>query len=119
MFNYSRIAATALRLIANFGQAITITSRAQGAYTASTSSYAVTETTQTTRGVIDQYKSREIDGTLIQVGDSKLIIAAQGLTAPTINDTVTLADSSKLTIKNIDPISPAGTPIIYICQVRR
>lgn len=119
MFNYSRIAATALKLIADFGQVVTITSRAQGAYTASTSSYAVTETTQTTRGVIDQYKAREIDGTLVQVGDSKLIVAAQGLTAPTINNTVTLANSSKLTIKSIDPISPAGIPIIYICQVRR
>lgn len=118
-YNYANIAATALRLIARFGQAVTITSRVQGTYNAATSAATVTETTQTTRGVLDQYKWREIDGSLIKAGDIKLIIAAKGLSAPAINDSVTLADGSKLTIKNVDVLSPGAIPIIYICQVRR
>lgn len=118
-YNYANIAATALRLIARFGQAVTITSRVQGTYNAATSAATVTETTQTTRGVLDQYKWREIDGSLVKAGDLKLIVAAKGLSAPAINDSATLADGSKLTIKNIEVVSPGATPIIYICQVRR
>lgn len=118
-YNYANIAATALRMIVRFGQAVTITSRVQGAYNAATSAATVTETTQSTRGVLDQYKWREIDGSLVKAGDIKLIIAAKGLSAPAINDTVALADGLKLTIKNVEVVSPGATPIIYICQVRR
>lgn len=118
-FNYDRIAKIAQKQIERFGQAVTITRRVQGSYNTTTSVAPVTETTQTTKGVTDVYKFKEVDGSLIQVGDIKVILSAQNITAPTVNDKITLLDGTVWVVKTVDPISPGGVPIVYTCQLRK
>lgn len=118
-FNYDKIAKLAQKKIDQFGQTITVTHVTQGAYNVATSTAAVTETTRTTRCVIDMYSIKEIDGNLVQVGDIKAILSAWGVTTPTINDKITLSDGTVYTVRAVDPLSPGGVPIIYTCQLRK
>jgi hypothetical protein len=119
-------AARMLNTIANGGkgQAVTITRQSAGAYDPATGTAAITTTTQSGTGVELDYTIRELDSTLIQQGDKKLLLsplnaAGAALTKPEIDDTVTLADSSVWTIKNNRPLSPAGTVILFELQLRR
>ena len=106
------------------GQTATITRRTSGAYDVSTGAAAVTTTTQAGSGVEVEYKQRDIDGTMVLEGDRKFFLsplntAGAVLTAPAMDDTVTLSDSSVWTIKAVDTLSPAGTAILYVLQLRR
>lgn len=116
---YDRISKTALKVIKKYGQVVTITRRTQGAYNPATSTAPVTETTETGRGVVYDYKDAEVDGTMVQRGDSKLLLSSIGITKPTVNDVATLANGDKFTILDVDVVSPAGTDVVYICQIRR
>lgn len=116
---YDRISKTALKVIKKYGQVVTITRRTQGAYNPATSTAPVTETTETARGVVYDYEANEIDGTMVQRSDSKLLLSSIGITKPTVNDTATLANGDKFTIMNVDSVSPAGADVVYICQIRQ
>jgi hypothetical protein len=118
-FNYDRIAKLAQKQIERFGQTVTIARRVQGSYNTVTSAATVTETTQTAKGVTDVYNLKEVDGNLVQTGDIKVILSALGITAPTVNDKVTLLDGTIWVVKGVDPVSPGGVPIIYTCQLRK
>lgn len=121
-FNYSRIANIALTQITRFGQSVTITRKLSGSGVYNTNTGTVTkpdDEIETGTAIVDTYKSSEIDGTLIQVGDVKLILAAIGITEPTINDKITLADGVMFSIKKVEPLSPSGSPVIYTCQLRK
>ena len=62
-------------------------------------------------------------GDSIIEGDQQFLLSALTstgtvLTAPHVNDTVTLADGNVVTIIALDPLTPAGTSILYDCVVR-
>lgn len=122
---YADMAATAADLIAEFGQPVTLTRSVPGTYnTATATNGAPQVTTQSCLAVEDAYKAREIDGTLIRVGDKKLILSPQtsagaSVTAPQTGDTVTFADTSVWTVKAVEPLSPGGTALIYTLQLRQ
>lgn len=114
---------TADRQIAAKGQAVTITRRATGSYDPSTGAAAITTTTQAGKGVILPLGAyAKVAGNVVE-GDRQLLLSAlkadgSVLTAPVVDDSVTLADSSVVTITAVDPLSPAGLAIIYDCVVR-
>lgn len=119
-FNYARLAKITLDQIRRFGQKVTITRKVQGSYNASTSSRTITTSTQTNvDAVVEEYKQREIDGTMIQAGDIKMHLPALGVNQPSNNDVITTADSTSYTIKNVNVISPSGSPIMYTLQLRK
>lgn len=120
LFNYRRILDTALKMVARFGQPITITRRIEGAYNPSTSSVPITESTQSgIVGLFDNYKTKEIDGSLIKMGDVKMIVPGKGLIEPQAEDTLTDKNGTKWTIKDFDVIRPAGDPLLYTFQLRK
>lgn len=119
MTEYTRSIATALRLITKKGQAVTITYRSGGSYNQATGGLTVTETTATAYGVVTQYSNSDIDGELIRQGDLMLIVAASGVTKPSVDDDVTLADSTEYTIKSVTDVSPANESVIYRLQLRK
>ncbi|MFP5078307.1 hypothetical protein ACLE20_13445 [Rhizobium sp. YIM 134829] len=113
---YARLQATAERLIAKFGQSGTLTRSAkpdavEGGEPVGTP-YTVTLVPMT-------YEAREIDGTLIKVGDVKLYLSAVGLPIdPKPGDLVT-ANGKTFRIVNGDPNRYDGvTPVVHICQAR-
>lgn len=110
--------------IAAKGQTVTLTRRASGAYNTATGTAAITTTTQTGKGVILPLGGyRKGDG-MIVAGDEMLLLsgldsAGVALTEPGVNDLVTDANSGVYTLIAVDPLRPAGLPIIYQCVVRR
>lgn len=122
---YSEMADTAAELLAEFGQAVTLTESTPGTYDPAQSKPAAPDvTTQTAVGVVREYSSRSIDGTLIQAGDRLLIVgpkttAGQALSEPTVESTLTLADGSVWTVKRVEAMNPAGTALAYRLQLRQ
>ena len=106
------------------GQAITLTRQSTGTYNPATGTNAVTTSTQNCTGVVIEYDAKAIDGDLVRMGDKKLLLsplntAGTAITAPVPDEsTVTLADASVWTVKNVDTLDPAGTAILYTLQIR-
>lgn len=116
--NYTALADKAQTLIKSKGQTITFTrggaieiDPATGEETGSVAQ------TLTADGVLLNYKKSEIDGSVIQQGDAKIIMAAQGFT-PVIGDTVD-ANGLLWRVMDVMPLSPAAVDVIYTLQVRK
>lgn len=63
-------------------------------------------------------------GSLIVEGDQQLLLSAVNtagvqITAPQVNGSITDANANTWTIIAVDPLNPAGTPVLYDCVVRR
>lgn len=122
---YDDMAGTAGDLIAEFGQAVTLTHSAPGTYdTATGTTSDPTVTTQACRGVEEFYSAPSITGTLIQAGDKKLLLsplneAGAAITPPVAEDTITFADGVVWTVKDPGPLSPGGTPVMFTLQLRK
>lgn len=121
---YNRMAATALRLIAQFGQPVTLRDVSQGGYdpvSGETTPGAATE--QVGSCILQDYSLQEsgaanMAGSDIRQNDKKILIAAQGLTPPTLSTQI-IADGEAWTAVNIKEINPAGVPLVYEIQGRR
>ena len=116
-FDYAKMAATAGRLLERFGKTVTITRTTGGTYDPVTG--AATPGTPETfepKGILTKYPDNLIDGTRIQMSDRKLIL--DDTVMPTMDDKPTI-QGEEWTIKDIETVSPAGTPLIYFVQVRR
>jgi hypothetical protein len=74
-----------------------------------------TPTTFTVRGVFINYEAANIDGTLIRMGDRRLLVVPRGSTTePAIGDVV---DGMKLV--DVRTYAPSGVAIAWACQARK
>ena len=114
MFNYAKSAATARRLIANFGQSMTLSKEVYDIDTG----LLVSATDTIDKGVILPYKNGVISasGGLIKASDQKVLICINAIPAPT--DRLTVGDNI-YSIVNVQAIEPAGINVLYIMQVRK
>jgi hypothetical protein len=117
-FDYTNSNATATRLLAKFGRSVTHTIRTAGTYDPATGLITVTETTQSATAALFDYGTKDIDGTLIVMGDKRALIAANITTMPKPDDTLTVG-SVVWTIKQVNELNPAGTSVMYEAQVRK
>ncbi|MCK5605393.1 hypothetical protein KAR91_26110 [Candidatus Pacearchaeota archaeon] len=121
---YSRMQSTSNKLLLGKGQAVTLTKVVPGVYDPATGAVINTETTQTGTGAVVDWNDNQIDGTLIKTGDKLLLLsplntAGAALTAPEIGDKITDAASVVYTLVGpLSTISPAGTPVLYKCNMR-
>jgi len=118
---YDRMAATALRLIARYGQPVQIIDTKPGEYDPDTGTAGpgiVIE--QTAQGILLDFTGQEFqNNSLIKQGDKKLKIAAQGLEwAPNLLNKVFVQDRTWSIVPPLKEINPAGTPLLYELQVR-
>ena len=68
--------------------------------------------------VVTEFRAQEIDGTLIQSGDRRYLVAAEGLTiTPTVKDLI-VDGTAILETVSVQRVSPAGTPVIYKVHAR-
>ena len=124
---YTNLQNTANTLLIGKGQTVTLTTIVAGDYNETTGSVTNTETTQTGTGVLLEYNERKegihnAKDSLIEAGDKKLLLsplttAGAELTAPQVNDKATV-DGTVYTITQVKPLSPAGTPVLYECNLR-
>jgi hypothetical protein len=67
------------------------------------------------RGVFINYEDGSVDGTVVQRGDRRLLVAAQGAgDTPAVGDFV-----EGLRVLDVRTIAPNGVPIAWACQVRK
>ena len=68
----------------------------------------------------EPYSVAYINGTTIQAGDVKVMVAAQGLSPlPAPSDRVVLFDGNEFTIEGIETIMSGESVAAYILQLRR
>lgn len=117
-FNYASKATLADNKLDYFGQSVLITNKVKGVYDPATGTVPQTITTQNGIAAIFDRGSKEIDGTIIEKGDKKMLLSAVDITKPQINDTV-LVGSVSYTIKEpLIEINPAGTVVMYKLNLR-
>ncbi|WP_323150705.1 hypothetical protein [Pseudomonas glycinae] len=118
---YDRTAATALRLITQFGQPVTIRATTVGEYDPEAGSAPLDSTKeQTAQGILLDFTGQEFqNNSLIKQGDKKLKIAAQGLEwVPDLLNKVIIQGRTWSIVPPLNEVNPAGTPILYELQVR-
>ncbi|MGP5236855.1 hypothetical protein [Pseudomonas helleri] len=125
---YDRMAATALRLIAQYGQAATLTYTPEvdpDDYDPVTGTGpVVVPVSQAGQLILLDYTAAEsgvinASGSLVQQGDKKIMLAAKGLAWPPTMTTTILVDGLTWTIVNIKSTNPAGTPLVFELHGRR
>lgn len=124
-FDYSTIAATGLRLISEYGKSITV-KRVNRVFDTDkpwkkdTSSAAEQpDTDHTVMGVIADFNHREVDGEIIQTGDRRLLVAAQGLAFEFDLRDLIVDGSDQWRIVNINTVAPGATTLLYDLQLRQ
>lgn len=103
-------------LMEDSGSDLTLTRQVPGAYNPNTGAMAATSpTTYTIRGVFINYTDANVDGTVVRMGDRRLLIEAKGATiTPGEGDRV-----SGLQVIDVRTIAPNGIPIAWACQMRK
>jgi hypothetical protein len=118
-FDYLDAQATADELIAEFGATVTLSTQAGASFDPITGA-AITPSAPVSIsgvGVKLQYKSGEIDGTTIVMGDCKYLLSTRQ--TPLIGMVVVLAGETWRVI-SADPLSPAsGVIVLWTLQLRR
>lgn len=122
-FNYARTVATAARLLARFGQTVTLTVVSEGAYDPEAGAATNTSAAYTGKGLPGSYAQRDINGTSIQATDVKLYLSplqTSGAVMPTpaTGDKMTVA-SVVYGVIDSRPMSPAGTVVLHEVQLRK
>lgn len=109
-YNYAPLAATAARLIAQFGQSIVFTKITRGAYDPAAGYATHTDNDYTVDIALFKQPKGELNETEIQAKRVKALMSSA--TAPEIGDTATI-NGENFRIARVDPLSPASTVIYY------
>lgn len=124
---YDDMTATAGEMLVEFGQAITLTTPGSGGTfdpATDTTSGAAAPTTQQSSGIEEAYSAYSLAQGLVHAGDIKFLLSplctngTPVVTPVADRDTLTKADGV-WAIKKVDPLEPAGTPILFELQLRR
>jgi hypothetical protein len=122
MVDYVAKASSAQRLLAKFGQTVTLKLRSSSAYDLDTLEVAVTEVEELRKAVLLDFDRinfgvTEQDGTMIQKGDRRCLMDAKG-TRPQVKDVVVVG-TEEYPIHMIKILSPAGTDVLYDMLLRK
>lgn len=126
---YGNLASTAQSLIASKGRALTITRGDEAVYDPATDTMtppdeATSGTFQVvvlpaSKGTIEAFDERLVNGTLIDESLRFVLAAAKGTAfAPKAGDVMNF-DGSDWTVIGCTPLSPAGTALIYKMAVKK
>lgn len=113
----SNLTATALRLLTNYGQSVSVVRDVIGAYAVSTGTVTDTgDTSYSGYGYPEAYQSSFIDNILVKQQDVKLTFSST--TTPAVDDIFTVGGIA-YTALNVEKITAQGSNIIYIVQLRQ
>lgn len=112
-----------VQLVHSFGQDLTLKSNSGESYNPQTGRVTKTEGTVNVKGYFSGYKSHDMDSINIRQGDRKLVLPPKDLnglsyTKPQEGDTVT-GEEGEVFIVSTQEIMSLGSPMCYICQVRK
>jgi hypothetical protein len=111
-------AAQAAKLLNKFGEAVTVTFPGTAGFDPITGEPTTPSSgnSYTAKGYAGQYLSSDIDGTVIQQNDIRLIMQLI-LVRPEVGCTA-LVDGTTYRIMDVQAIRKSGVDVIYICQLR-
>lgn len=112
-----RMAATALRMIARHGRALTLRVVDQGDYDADSAAVAQNLTDYASVGVRLDYEQAYIDGTMIRAGDQKLLMPPQDIPRPSSGHQILMGGRTYRVI-SVGEVAPNGDPALYELQLR-
>lgn len=116
---YSEMAATAADMLAEFGQVMQLGVPFTGNYNPASATSSLTFVDHPVTGAAFAYPQKDIDGSLVKAGDVKVYLSMRGLdVVPTTTQKLSIGGVPH-TIIAVEPLSPAGTVVIYTLQVRR
>lgn len=114
---YANLAATARRLLEQFGTTATLTRTTTGTYNPATGSASQTTTTYSCKAARFDYAQRDIDGTNIRVGDQRIYMDVQDMVMPQTGDTISMGGRTYVVV-TARSIDPALTAVLYDVQAR-
>jgi len=121
---YADLADVSHEVIVEFGTAVVLNRKSAGGYDPITgTTTANTSTPYPGFGVKLDYEQKDIDGTLIRIGDQRVLLSVVGVAMPQSGDTLTFTDPITLAVTEFDvvrakQIKPANTAVLYDVQVR-
>ena len=124
--DYGATAAAASKALRQVGQRMTLTRSTEPTFdpvTGGPTGAATVQTWQpwgimTTYNSMDRLAAANRDGSMIQTGDMKAVMEVLPGCVPQPGDRLT-ANGATWQIIAVDPVAPAGVPVIFKCQVRR
>ncbi|AUG85458.1 virion structrual protein [Acinetobacter phage SH-Ab 15497] len=114
---YEQMAATAVRLLTQFGTDATL--QTGGVTVSDKVAGTVTKTnveSKTVKAVVTDFTKSLIDGTTVCKGDKNVVMAPTE--KPAIGDTITI-NGYTWSILDINESNPAGTVLVYFLHVRK
>jgi hypothetical protein len=115
---YSDMADTALALLKEFGTNMDIRRTTYGAYDPNTGTASSSTVDLPTTGMLKAYKTRDIDNTLIHVGDVQVVLAAS--VKPSATDKIIIGTDAWTIVPPIQEMNPsASSAVVYVLQVRK
>ena len=116
---YDELAQAAVDLLDELGQIVLLTrARAGGGYDPDAGTVEEGgEQVWSANGVEFEYSQREVDGSLIQSGDRRVLIAPDLGTVPQSGDVITLG-ATRLEVVESRPLQPAGVVVLHEVQAR-
>jgi len=117
-FNYAKTVASVIRMLAKFGSDARMISQTGAKYNPATSTVEATFSEYPCTAALVDYTSQDIDGTLIQASDRRLLVAPDVEQAPQTGDVFRLAGGAELTVIRVTTTAPAGTVVLYDIQAR-
>lgn len=115
---YTRLAATAVRLLTKYGKPIRLTRKGSPVYNPATSTTTSTPESHTVIGAKFDYSQDDIDGTTIRSGDQRAYIAPNAPVTPKTGDTLTFADGAWNVVAS-RPLAPADLVVLHDVQLRK
>lgn len=115
--DYAELAEVSLELLTEFGADVTRKSYTVGTYDVATGANSVSTANTTRKGALFAFGAGQTlaNGNLIQVGDMRLLVDAEGAIDP--QDHFTVA-SKEYVIVSMDAVSPAGTVVLNDLHIR-
>lgn len=114
---YTRMAATASKLLKKFGMEITIKRKTGDSINPVTGAIvAGTTTSYTPQGIVQRYNDNQIDGTRILASDRLVIV--DKTVEPLTTDKITLS-SQDWSIISVEEVKPSTVGVVYFIQARK
>ena len=116
--NWQAKADKATAALRKFGAAIALVRVTQGTPANAWDPPAQTEANYQGKGLLLSYAAHLVDGTTIQAGDVKLMLAADIATTPVAGDFIDVK-TERYRIMRSEPFQPGGEVLYYDLQLRR
>jgi len=116
--DYAASAKKAAAMIEKSGVAMILRVVTEGAYVPGSGTPAQTTIDYPVFGVLTNYKSGQVDGTLVQVGDMQVIVGGPLSPRPEAGNLLHIS-GELWGIVAVQRVAPDGTDIIYKVQIRK